>query len=202
MGEDGAVGERLAAYRAKRDFDVTPEPAGRDVVDGFGRFVVQRHRARRLHYDLRLELDGALVSWAVPKGPTLDPKVRQLAVHVEDHPLEYIGFEGVTAEPVYVAKKKLRQIRKALRHFVDVQAWLDADGLHIRWSGGNGGLNLRSRAIDRRDRSRVLLIRLHGPAVASAEPEAPRPLAKASRPSTGRSGAWIGDVLADIGLLP
>src|SRR4051812_36556158 len=101
MGGDGAVGERLAAYRAKRDFDVTPEPAGRDVVGGFGRFVVQRHRARRLHYDLRLELDGALVSWAVPKGPTLDPKVRQLAVHVEGHPLEYIGFEGVIPHGEY-----------------------------------------------------------------------------------------------------
>ena len=101
MGEGGAVSERLAAYRAKRDFDVTPEPTGAATRRGPGRFVVQRHGARRLHYDLRLELDGALVSWAVPNGPTLDPEERQLAVHVEDHPLEYIGFEGVIPRGEY-----------------------------------------------------------------------------------------------------
>jgi bifunctional non-homologous end joining protein LigD len=148
----------LARYRRKRDFSRTAEPsgAGRQRQTSKSRalkFVVQRHAARRLHYDFRLELDGVLKSWAVPKGPSLDPRDKRLAVEVEDHPLEYARFEGTIPAGQYGAGEVVRWDHGTWTPQGDARAALTRGHLKFNLKGGKLRgqwtlVRLRSRELD------------------------------------------------------
>ena len=129
--------EPLDEYRRKRDPGATPEPFGKHTATSGigGSFVVQMHAARRTHYDLRLELDGVLKSWAVPRGPSLDPSEKRLAVQTEDHPLEYRDFEGVIPEGNYGAGSMIVWDRGTWTDLEDARAGLESGKLLFELDG-------------------------------------------------------------------
>ena len=134
---------RLGPYREKRDFSKTVEPAGGGPGSG-NRFVVHKHSATADHYDLRLEHDGVLKSWAVPKGPSLDPDDKRLAVETEDHPVEYIDFEGIIPEGSYGAGPMIVWDTGVWAPMDDVDRALSSGAFKFRLAGEklNGGFML------------------------------------------------------------
>ncbi|MFW6150902.1 MAG: DNA polymerase ligase N-terminal domain-containing protein [Chloroflexota bacterium] len=151
MGTD----ERLKEYRSKRRFDRTSEPSGEGAPEKADkpRFVIQKHNATSLHYDFRIEVNGVLKSWAVPRGPSMDPSVKRLAMPTEDHPVDYIDFEGTIPEGEYGAgtvivwdtgtyrNLKDKEVAEALQDG-QVEIWLDGKKLkggYVLIRTGKGG---------------------------------------------------------------
>jgi DNA ligase D-like protein (predicted 3'-phosphoesterase) len=159
----------LDEYRRKRDFGRTPEPTGRRRKGRRApRFVIQKHDATALHYDFRLEAGGALKSWAVPKGPSTDPRDKRLAMPTEDHPLEYIDFEGLIPDRQYGAGPVIVWDTGSYRNLTEedgaeVPVEEAVDGGHVKvWLEGKkirGGYSLRRTRIGD-DREKWLLVKL------------------------------------------
>lgn len=163
------VEPKLRSYRGKRDFSRTSEPAGGNVASGSMRFVVHKHSATADHYDLRLEHDGVLLSWAVPRGPSLNPADKRLAVHTEDHPIEYIDFEGVIPEGEYGGGPMIVWDTGDWAPMEDVDAGLRKGGFKFRlWGeklkGGWMLTKLKGRPGDD-DKENWLLFKEHDPSV-------------------------------------
>jgi DNA ligase D-like protein (predicted 3'-phosphoesterase) len=152
--------DKLESYRAKRDFGKSSEPEGvGEASDRGATFAIQKHDASRLHYDFRLEVDGVLKSWAVPKGPSTDPREKRLAIRTEDHPLDYADFEGVIPEGEYGAGTVLIWDRGTYRNITEKEDGLRAmedalaDGHVLVWLEGekiSGGYALQ-RIDDKKD---------------------------------------------------
>jgi bifunctional non-homologous end joining protein LigD len=194
----------LQTYNRKRDFRATPEPAGKAAgTRGAGAFVIQKHAARNLHYDFRLEWDGVLRSWAIPKGPSLDPAVKRMAVETEDHPLAYGDFEGVIPAGHYGAgsvilwdRGRWQPVGDARRGFRDGKLKFRLDGDKLK--GGFTLVRLRARDGERQ-KAWLLIKEQDAHARASAEydvvSEAGESVVRRAR-RTSRAGAALPPLLS------
>lgn len=163
---------KLRTYREKRDFTRTREPAGVEGAPGGNRFVVHKHHATADHYDLRLELDGVLKSWAVPKGPSLDPADRRLAVETEDHPADYIDFEGVIPAGDYGGGEMIVWDTGSWAPMGDAAADLAAGAFKFRLSGqklGGGWMLARLKPRPGETKRNWLLIKERDAAACAAK---------------------------------
>jgi DNA ligase D-like protein (predicted 3'-phosphoesterase) len=193
----------LVDYRSKRDLRRSPEPAGgrrRRPRRGEPTFVVHKHAARSTHYDLRLEVDGVLKSWAVPKGPSTDPREKRLAIRVEDHPLDYATFEGVIPEGEYGEGAVIvwdsgtyRNRTKRDGREVPIERALDDGHLVVALHGQKlrGEYALTRTGLDGRGRERWLLVKKRD------EEADPASDPTASRPESVLSGRTVDQVAAE-----
>ncbi|MFW6107166.1 MAG: DNA polymerase ligase N-terminal domain-containing protein [bacterium] len=190
--------DRLRAYRERRDFDTTSEPEGSDPAEHKDEpiFVIQKHAARTTHYDFRIEVDGVLKSWAVPKGPSTAPRDRRLAIPTEDHPLDYAHFEGVVPPDEYGAGPVIVWDTGTYRNIKEhgepggmsqalasghVEIWLEGKKLR-------GGYALIRTGKDRRERERWLLVKMKDEAADPARDPV------ADEPQSVLSGKTVEDV--------
>jgi bifunctional non-homologous end joining protein LigD len=213
----------LKAYRAKRNFTVSPEPAGQLGAGVGNRFVVHKHAATADHYDLRLEYNGVLKSWAVPKGPSLNPDDKRLAVETEDHPVDYIDFEGVIPEGEYGGGPMIVWDTGTWAPMDDVEKALKTGAFKFRLAGEklNGGwmlARLKPKAGEDANKHNWLLFKEHDLAsepsidILAARPESvksgkrieelvappPKPAKAAKRPAKPKPGALAGAVEAPM----
>jgi bifunctional non-homologous end joining protein LigD len=161
----GTRQDRLREYKAKRDFARTPEPEGARRKSGRRlRYLIQKHAARRLHYDFRIEWNGTLLSWAIPRGPSENPNDKRLAVHVEDHPVEYGSFEGTIPKGEYGGGTVMLWDRGSWKPHADVDESLRKGkigfDLHGKRLTGAWAL-IRLRARGKGDKDNWLLIKEH-----------------------------------------
>ncbi|MFF2190629.1 DNA polymerase ligase N-terminal domain-containing protein [Streptomyces sp. NPDC058155] len=198
MDDRGSDGDRLARYHRKRRFDTTDEPRGENAEPaGEPSFVIQIHDARRLHFDFRLEVDGVLKSWAVPRGPSTDPGDKRLAVPTEDHPLEYREYEGVIASGEYGAGPVIVWDQGTYRPLggggADFAAALDRGHASFRLDGRKlRGAYALTRFRDGRDGSAEawLLVKKTGPGSTHSGPATPDP----RRARSARTGRTLSEV--------
>jgi DNA ligase D-like protein (predicted 3'-phosphoesterase) len=189
--------DRLGEYRRKRDFKTTPEPRGRGGREGRNpRFVVQEHAARSHHYDFRLEVDGVLKSWAVPKGPSTNPKEKRYATQTEDHPLDYIDFEGTIPKGEYGGGAVIVWDAGTYRNVTDDGAKTIREGLdkgHIRFVLEGQKLHGTWALTRFRGEGQWLLVKTKDDSA-----DARRNLVK-SQPQSVKTGRTIDDVAAEDG---